>query len=36
MDITLQYFAGCPNWKIADERLAVLAEENASVVVMLE
>ncbi|WP_291379387.1 thioredoxin family protein [Demequina sp.] len=25
MNITLQYFDGCPNWKIADERLAVLA-----------
>lgn len=27
MDITLQYFDGCPHWKIADERLAVLATE---------
>ncbi|MCB2412423.1 thioredoxin family protein [Demequina sp. TTPB684] len=27
MNITLQYFDGCPNWKIADERLAVLAAE---------
>ncbi len=25
MEITLQYFDGCPNWRIADERLAVLA-----------
>lgn len=36
IDITLQYFDGCPNWKLADERLAVLTEENASIVVMLE
>lgn len=21
MDITLQYFDGCPNWRLADERL---------------
>ncbi|PKQ17763.1 MAG: thioredoxin family protein [Actinobacteria bacterium HGW-Actinobacteria-8] len=25
MEITLQYFDGCPNWRTADERLAVLA-----------
>lgn len=27
MNITLQYFNGCPNWEIAAERLAVLAVE---------
>ena len=27
MDVTLLYFEGCPNWKIADQRLAVLAAE---------
>lgn len=25
MDITLLYFDGCPNWKIADERLSAIA-----------
>ncbi len=25
MDITLLYFEGCPNWKVADERLRLLA-----------
>jgi len=24
MDITLQYFDGCPNWKVLDERLTAL------------
>lgn len=27
MDITLQYFDGCPNWKVADARLRSLKEE---------
>ena len=27
MDITLLYFEDCPNWKAADERLALLAAE---------
>lgn len=27
MDITLLYFDDCPNWKIADERLAVIAAD---------
>ena len=27
MDITLQYFDGCPNWKVADARLQALKEE---------
>ena len=33
MEITLQYFDGCPNWVIAAERLAVLAEERPGVTV---
>ena len=33
MDITLQYFDGCPNWKIAAERLAVIAAEHPGIVV---
>ncbi len=27
MVVTLMYFDDCPNWKIADERLAQLSEE---------
>lgn len=33
MDVTLLYFEGCPNWKIADERLDLLAIERPDVVV---
>ncbi len=33
MDITLLYFDDCPNWKIADERLAVIAAERADLTV---
>ncbi len=33
MDITLQYFNGCPNWTIAGERLAVIAAERPDVTV---
>jgi len=33
MEITLQYFDGCPNWKLADERLAALVEGNPGMVV---
>lgn len=33
MEITLQYFDGCPNWKIAAERLAVIAVEHPGTVV---
>ncbi len=29
MAITLLYFDDCPNWKIADERLAAIAAERA-------
>jgi hypothetical protein len=27
MDITLLFFDGCPNWRIADARLAAIAED---------
>lgn len=27
MDVTLQFFDGCPNWQVADERLRALADE---------
>lgn len=33
MDITLQYFDGCPNWTVAAERLAVIAAERPTVTV---
>ncbi|MDZ7883655.1 MAG: thioredoxin family protein [Mycobacterium sp.] len=33
MDITLLYFEDCPNWKSADERLALLATERPDIVV---
>ncbi len=33
MDITLLYFDGCPNWKIADERLAAIAAGRADLTV---
>ncbi|TFB60832.1 thioredoxin family protein [Cryobacterium sp. TMT2-17-1] len=33
MDITLQYFDGCPNWKIAAERLALIAAACPGIVV---
>lgn len=33
MDIALLYFDDCPNWKIADERLAVIAAERADLTV---
>lgn len=32
MVITLQYFDDCPNWKIADERLMLLAAERPEIV----
>ena len=34
MDITLLYFEDCPNWKIAEERLAVIAAERPDVTVV--
>ena len=33
MDITLLYFDDCPNWKVADERLAQLAAERPGITV---
>lgn len=33
MDIALLYFDDCPNWKIADERLAVIAAERPGLTV---
>ncbi len=33
MDITLLYFEDCPNWKAADERLALLASERSDITV---
>lgn len=33
MEITLQYFDGCPNWTVAAERLAVITTELPGVVV---
>jgi hypothetical protein len=27
MDVTLQFFDGCPHWQVADERLRALAGE---------
>jgi hypothetical protein len=32
MDVSLLYFDDCPNWKVADERLAAIAAERADVV----
>ncbi|WP_141990329.1 thioredoxin family protein [Rhodoglobus vestalii] len=31
MDVTLLYFTGCPNWKVADERLNLLASERPDI-----
>lgn len=33
MDIALLYFDGCPNWKLADERLAAIAAERSGATV---
>lgn len=33
MDITLLYFDDCPNWKIADQRLATITADHADVTV---
>lgn len=33
MDITLLYFQGCPNWRIADERLATIAAQRSDITV---
>ncbi|KQV63393.1 alkylmercury lyase [Nocardioides sp. Root122] len=34
MEITLLYFEDCPSWKVADERLAVIAAERTDVTVI--
>ena len=31
MDITLLYFEDCPNWKVADQRLTMLAAERPDI-----
>lgn len=33
MEIVLQYFDGCPNWKVAEERLGVIAAERPDITV---
>lgn len=33
MDVSLLYFDDCPNWKVAHQRLAVIAAEHPDVVV---
>jgi hypothetical protein len=33
MDVSLLYFDDCPNWKVADQRLAAIAAEHPDVVV---
>lgn len=33
MDITLLYFDGCPNWKVADQRLSEIAAERPDITV---
>jgi hypothetical protein len=33
MDITLLHFEDCPNWKIADERLAAVTAERCDITV---
>lgn len=34
MEITLQYFDGCPNWKVTQERLVTLTAERPDVVLV--
>ncbi len=34
MDITLLYFDDCPSWRVADERLALIAAERGDVTVL--
>lgn len=31
MNVALLYFEGCPNWKVADERLRVVASERGDI-----
>ena len=33
MNVSLLYFDDCPNWKVADQRLAAIANERPDVVV---
>ena len=33
MDVALLYFAGCPSWKVADERLRAIAAERPDITV---
>ncbi len=33
MDVSLLYFDGCPNWTVADQRLAAIAAERPDVTV---
>ena len=33
VNITLLYFEGCPNWQVADERLATIAAERSDITV---
>ncbi len=33
MEITLQYFNGCPNWIVAAERLAIIAQDRTDMTV---
>ncbi|GAA4710275.1 hypothetical protein APR04_000965 [Promicromonospora umidemergens] len=33
MEIVLQYFDGCPNWKVAQEHLEVIAAERPDITV---
>jgi len=33
MDVTLLYFEGCPNWKVADERLRLVAADRPGIIV---
>ncbi|GAA1347724.1 thioredoxin family protein [Arthrobacter roseus] len=33
MQITLQYFNGCPNWTIVADRLAVIAQDRTDMIV---
>ncbi len=33
MNIALLYFDGCPNWKVAEERLAAIAAERSDITV---
>jgi hypothetical protein len=34
MDVSLLYFDDCPNWKVADQRLAAIAAEDPDVVLI--